>query len=253
MPNSGPVHLLLLAGTAEAAGLDTALAGDGAFRVTVALAGVTRNARTFHGDVRRGGFGGATGLTTFLRDAAIDLLVDATHPFAAQMSAHAVQAATAGGIPILRLTRPPWTQPRDTTWLSADDLAHAARLLPPDATAFLALGQRHLAAFQDHSATLIVRSIDPPPAGLLPAARWIIAPPGRTAAAERALFAQHGVSHLVARNSGGGAGWPKIVAASEADLPTIMIYRPPQVASDIVLNVADAVNWVRTSAGRIRT
>lgn len=253
MPNSDPRHLLLLAGTTESVALDLALADDDRIRVTVALAGVTRNVRKFHGDLRRGGFGGVEGLTTFLHAAAVDLLVDATHPFAAQMSAHAVQAAMASGIPVLRLTRQPWTRPRGATWIPADDLANAAGLLPPDATAFLALGQRHLTAFQHHPATLIVRSIDPPSADLLPAARWIVAPPGQSAAAERALFAQHGVSHLVARNSGGDAGWPKIVAASEAGLPVIMIDRPPQLVSDTVLDVAEAVAWVRASAGRNRT
>jgi len=89
------VHVLLLAGTAEAAALDAALADDDGFRVTVALAGVTRNARPFHGTVRRGGFGGAEGLAAFLRDGAVDLVVNATHPFAARMTAQAVPAAGA--------------------------------------------------------------------------------------------------------------------------------------------------------------
>lgn len=253
MPNSEPRHLLLLAGTAEAVALDLALADDDRIRVTVALAGLTRNARKFHGDLRRGGFGGVDGLTTFLHAAAVNLLVDATHPFAAQMSAHAVQAAMASGIPVLRLTRQPWTPPRGAKWIPADDLAHAARLLPSDATAFLALGQRHLMAFQHHPAKLIVRSVDPPPADLLPAVGWIVAPPGKSVEAERALFAQHDVSHVVARNSGGDAGWPKVVAASEAGLPIIMVNRPPQLASDAVLDVADALAWVLASAGRIRT
>ncbi|MDF1721602.1 MAG: precorrin-6A/cobalt-precorrin-6A reductase [Minwuia sp.] len=250
MPNRPALKILLLAGTAEAASLDAALSGDPRFQVTVALAGVTASARPFHGAVRRGGFGGTEGLMAYLRDAGIDLVINATHPFAARMTEQVRAATAALAVPMLRLCRMAWQRPDNAEWSSADDLPHAAALLPPDSVAFLALGQRHLAAFQDHPARLIVRSIDPPPPGLLPAAHWIIGAPGQTVDVEVALLRDLGVTHLVARNSGGAAGWPKIAAATRLELPVIMISRPGGASSEMVTTASNALAWLHQQAAR---
>lgn len=239
-----PLNVLLLAGTAEAAALDRALATVSRFRVTVSLAGVTRQAKGFVARVRSGGFGGAEGFAAYLRDEQIDVVVNATHPFAAQMSRTVSQVTRDMELPMVRLLRPPWRQPTGANWIAAADLTDAARLLPSDATGFLALGQRHLTAFQDHPARLVVRSLETPPDGLLPDARWIIGPPGQSLEEEADLLGETRTTHLVARNSGGSAGWAKIAAAAVAGLPVIMVTRPAVLPQQVAGTIPEVLAWL---------
>ncbi|MDF1736938.1 MAG: precorrin-6A/cobalt-precorrin-6A reductase [Minwuia sp.] len=239
-----PLRVLLLAGTAEAAALDRALAGDPRYLVTASLAGVTRQPGRFAALLHSGGFGGTTGFASYLREQQVDVVINATHPFAARMSQTVSDVTREQSLPSVRLLRPPWAQPGDAAWIPATDLTDAARLLPDDATGFLALGQRHLAAFVGHPARLVVRSLEPPPDDLLPDARWIIAPPGQSVREEARLLAETGATHLVARNSGGSAGWPKIGAAGRAGLPTIMVSRPATPAQQVLETIPEVLAWL---------
>ena len=90
----------------------------------------------------------------------------------------------------------------------------------------------------------MVRSLEPPPADLLPDASWIIGPPGKTEAEEARLLAETGTTHLVARNSGGSAGWAKIAAAGAAGLPVIMIARPQPAAQNVLETVPEVLAWL---------
>jgi len=238
------LNVLLLAGTAEAGALDRALANDARCRVTVSLAGVTRQAKTFAATVRSGGFGGAEGFAAYLRDHRIDVVINATHPFAARMSRTVSEVTGDMALPMARLLRPPWTQPTGAEWVVAADLADAARLLPSDATGFLALGQRHLTAFHGHPAQLVVRTLEAPPDGLLPDARWIIGPPGQSEAEEARLLAETRTTHLVARNSGGSAGWAKIAAAAATGLPVIMVTRPATPRRQVAETIPEVLGWL---------
>lgn len=242
--HDGPLNVLLLAGTAEAGALDRALAKDPRCRVTVSLAGVTRRAKGFVATVRSGGFGGAEGFAAYLRDEGVDVVINATHPFAVQMSQTVSQVTRDMDLPTLRLLRPPWQQPTGAEWIAAADLTDAARLLPSEATGFLALGQRHLTAFQGHPARLVVRSLEAPPDGLLPDARWIIGPPGQSLEEEADLLAETRTTHLVARNSGGSAGWAKIAAATAAGLPVIMVTRPAVPAQRVAETIPEVLGWL---------
>lgn len=242
--NHGPLNVLLLAGTAEAGALDRALANDPRFRVTVSLAGVTRQAKGFAARVRSGGFGGVEGLAAYLRDEPIDVVVNATHPFAARMTLTVSEVTGDMALPMVRLLRPPWKQPTGAKWIAAADLADAAQLLPSDATGFLALGQRHLSAFHGHPARLVVRTLQAPPDGLLPDARWIIAPPGESVDEEAHLLAETRTTHLIARNSGGSAGWAKIAAAAAADLPVIMVTRPATPTQQAAETIPEVLAWL---------
>lgn len=246
MSADSPLHVLLLAGTGEAAALDRALAGRTGFRVTASLAGVTRRPTGFNATLRSGGFGGAPGFAAFLRAQQVDVVVNATHPFAARISRTVREVTRELALPAIRLLRPAWQPPAGAQWLAATDLPRAAHLLPPHATGFLALGQRHLAAFRDHPARLVVRSLEPPQPDLLPRAQWITGPPGSSVAGERELFARAGITHLVARNSGGAAGWAKVAAAAGAGLPTIMIARPAQDDGPVLATVTDVLGWLET-------
>lgn len=248
MPTPGeknrPLNVLLLAGTAEAGALDRALANDPRWRVTVSLAGVTRQAKGFAAAVRSGGFGGAEGLAAYLREERIDVVVNATHPFAARMSRTVSQVTGDMALPMVRLLRRPWSPPTGARWIPAADLPDAARLLPTDATGFLALGQRHLAAFHGHPARLVVRTLQAPPDGLLPDARWIIAPPGTSPEEEGRLLAETRTTHLVARNSGGDAGWAKIAAAAQTGLPVIMVARPASPTPQVAQTIPEVLAWL---------
>jgi precorrin-6x reductase len=140
------VRVLILSGTSEAAAFAEACARDRDFEVVCSLAGRTSSPRPLPGEVRVGGFGGAAGLERFLRTRAIDRLVDATHPFAEQMSWNALQACRAAAVPRLRLLRQPWQRQAGDRWVEVDDLAEAARRLPPlGRRAFLSVGQKDLA------------------------------------------------------------------------------------------------------------
>lgn len=249
--HDGPLNVLLLAGTAEAGALDRALAKDPRYRVTVSLAGVTRRVKGFVATVRSGGFGGAEGFAAYLRDEGVDVVINATHPFAAQMSRTVTDVTGVMALPMVRLLRPPWKQPTGAEWIAAADLTDAARLLPEDATGFLALGQRHLAAFHGHPARLVVRTLEAPPDDLLPDAHWIIGPPGKTEAEEARLLAKTRTTHLVARNSGGSAGRAKIAAAGAAGLPVIVIARPEPAAQNVLETVPEVLAWLKgLQAGR---
>lgn len=238
------MNVLLLAGTAEAGALDRALANDPRCRITVSLAGVTRQAKGFAAAVRSGGFGGAEGFAAYLREERIDVVINATHPFAARMSRTVSEVTGAMALPMVRLLRPPWSPPTGENWIPAADLPDAARLLPADATGFLALGQRHLAAFRDHPARLVVRTLEAPPDGLLPDARWIIGPPGQSREEEARLLTETRTTHLVARNSGGDVGWAKIAAAAEAGLPVIMVTRPATPTQQVSETIPEVLAWL---------
>lgn len=235
------IHVLLLAGTAEARQLSFLLAED--VRLTTSLAGVTTRPAAYAGQVRTGGFGGADGLAAFLRMEHVDAMIDATHPFAARMHLNAALAAARAAVPLLRLERPAWPVARN--WSETPDLDTAIAALPPGAVAFLATGRSSAGALPVRSdLRLLLRSIEPPQ-DLPASADVILAPPSDDPDHEAALFTRFGVTHLVCKNSG-GAGRAKLDAAARLGLPVLMIPRPAPVEG--IRTVADvhvAHAWVR--------
>jgi precorrin-6A/cobalt-precorrin-6A reductase len=181
------------------------------------------------GRVRRGGFGGADGLARYLRRARIDLLVDATHPFAAAMSGHAASAAAAAGVRLIALARPQWAAQPGDRWIEVPDAAAAAAALPGlGRRAWLTVGGRELPAFRHvPDMWFLVRRIDRPAEALdLPRHRLILGRGPFDEAGERALLARHRIDVLVTKASGGDATAPKLAAARRAGLPVVMIRRP---------------------------
>lgn len=159
-----PSHVLVLGGTTEARRLAAELAARPGVRVTTSLAGRVSRPGTLDGDVRIGGFGGADGLTRWLREHHVDAVVDATHPFAAAITANAARAAAATGVPAVVLRRPGWTPGPDDRWHWAASLPEAAALLPSlGRRVFLTTGRLGLAAFA-HLPELhfLVRTVEPP-------------------------------------------------------------------------------------------
>jgi precorrin-6A/cobalt-precorrin-6A reductase len=238
-------HLLILGGTAEGAALAEALTGP--LRVTTALAGRTVDPAPVPGTVRIGGFGGADGLAAWLDANTVDLVVDATHPFAATISANAALACAHAQVPRLRLQRPAWERHRDDRWIEVEDVAGAASALAQrGGRAFVTIGVQGLAGFAGlENLWLLIRLIARPSA--LPAlgSHEIILGRGPfTVADEAALLRQHAISVLVTKASGGASTEAKLIAARAAGLPVIMIRRPPPPAGPLVDSVEAAVQWV---------
>jgi precorrin-6A/cobalt-precorrin-6A reductase len=246
------VRLLLLGGTGEAAALAARLAGDTRIDAITSLAGRTRAPAAIAGRVRSGGFGGAAGLADYLTAEKIDLLIDATHPYAAAMPHAAADACADVGVPRLRLLRPPWRAEAVDRWIAAADPAAAAAALPGLAErVFLTTGQRDLAAFAAlRDIWFLVRLIEPP-ADHLPLARCDVCldrGPFRTED-EVDLLRDQRIGALVSKNSGGKATYGKIAAARALNLPVVMIDRPPQPGGETVDSIDGCLTWLASRLG----
>ena len=180
--------------------------------------------------MRVGGFGGADGLAAYLSDDKVDLLIDATHPYAARISANAAEAARRAGVPILALRRPGWEPVVGDRWTMLDSVAEAARALgTAPRRVFLAIGRQEAAAFEaapQHR--YLIRSVDPvEPTLAVPDALYLLARGPFPEADERALLERYGIDVVVSKNSGGEATYGKIAAARSLGIEVIMVRRPP--------------------------
>jgi len=242
-----PMRLLILGGTTEATALGRAVAGDARIDGAISLAGRTRHPLPQPLPVRVGGFGGVEGLATYLREHRIDALIDATHPFAARMTAHAVAAARATNTPLLVVLRPPWRPGERDRWTMVPDMqAAAAALGPAPRRVFLTVGQKDLSPFgaapQHH---YVLRSVDPPPPEALPPDVVVIAARGPFAEAdESSLLSERRIDVIVTKNSGGTATEAKLAAARALGLPVVMVERPPPPPARTVATVAEALHWL---------
>ena len=172
---SSPPRVLLLAGTTEAAEIARSLDGPAGVDLTVSFAGATTAPRRLARRQRVGGFGGVDGLAAYLRDERIDVLIDATHPFAARMRLHAHDAASALGIPRVRVERAAWSPAAGDRWTEVATLADAPAALAAARRIFLTTGRQELepfAALADR--WFLVRSIDPPAVLPLPDAHVVL-------------------------------------------------------------------------------
>lgn len=200
--------------------------------------------------VRIGGFGGIEGLAGYLRAEGISHLVDATHPFAAQISRHAAAAAGITGTPLLSLERPPWRPGPGDNWINATDFESAAAALPGHpAHVFLAIGRQNLIAFAGLPHHWLLRLVDAPNGPLpLSRAHAVIARGPFTVESDRALMQAHGITHLVAKNAGGAGASAKLTAARELRLPVILINRPALPPRPSVAEPEEAMAWLHQTA-----
>ena len=195
---------------------------------------------------RVGGFGGVAGLAAWMRDHRITHVVDATHPFAAQMSAHAVAACAEAGVALIALERPAWAPQAGDDWLLVPDIEAAVSALPDEpARVFLAIGRQTLAPFarrpQHH---YVLRLVDAVPDLPLPQATVVLARGPFTAQGDHDLMQAHGITHVVAKNAGGEGAAAKLDAARALCLPVVMIERPALPARHCVDSVAEVLAWL---------
>jgi precorrin-6A/cobalt-precorrin-6A reductase len=244
MPNN-PVRILILGGTAEARLLAARLEGDGRYSPLTSLAGVTAKPARIAGEVRTGGFGGVEGLRDFIRREIIALMVDATHPFASQISAHAAQAGAQARVRVLRIERPPWEQQAGDDWVKVADIEQAAQAIPEGARVLVTIGRQEVAPFfAREDIHVIARMIDPPQVHVPGHAQILLAHPPFTREQERVLLEEKHITVLVTKNSGGDATFAKIEAARELGLPVIMVARPEKPTLTTAPGVEDMLKLI---------
>ncbi|MEE2860279.1 MAG: cobalt-precorrin-6A reductase [Paracoccus sp. (in: a-proteobacteria)] len=238
-------RVLLLGGTSEASALARLLAGAGVPAV-FSYAGRTAMPVAQPLPLRIGGFGGAEGLARHLQEGGFTHLIDATHPFAARISRNAIQAARFTGTPLLALQRPAWQPEPGDDWTCVADMEGAVAALPRDpAQVFLAIGKQNLADFAGLPHRWLLRLVDRPDVPPLPRARIVIARGPFTEAGDHDLMAVHGITHLVAKNSGGIGAAAKLAAARRLGVRVVMIDRPALPDRPTVAEPAEALDWLR--------
>jgi precorrin-6A/cobalt-precorrin-6A reductase len=246
------MRILLLGGTTDANQMARALAERNVGAI-YSYAGRTKTPITQPLPSRIGGFGGVAGLMTYLSDENITHIIDATHPFAAQMSINAFKASIATGLPLLRLERPPWTPYPSDQWTIAAHLEDIPEMLPDDpARVFLAIGKQQIGFFaakpQHH---YLLRLVDPPAGPLpLPNATVVLARGPFDVASDTALLREHRISHIVSKNAGGSGAQAKLEAARTLGLPVILANRPPLPGNTVAQSTAQVMQWLGHVADR---
>ena len=246
------LRALILGGTADASLLAAEIARAGIDAV-YSYGGRTHAPAVQPLPTRIGGFGGANGLADTIRRDGITHVIDATHPFAAEMSRNAVEACAETGTPLIALERATWSKAPGDIWIEVADVNAAAAALPEaPAKVFLAIGRQLIAPFAcrpQHAYTL--RFVDPPEAPLPFAADVIVSRGPFTLDGELELMRTRSIGWIVARNSGGDGAYAKIDAARILGLPVIMISRPELPERPRVESVADVMQWLahRTRLG----
>jgi precorrin-6A/cobalt-precorrin-6A reductase len=240
-------RLLILGGTGDAVKLASLAMSIPGLEVITSLAGRTISPKALLGEVRVGGFGGESGLVEYLQVENIDLLIDATHPFAARISWNAAGAVARVGIPRLMLIRPAWERLPQDNWIEVESVEVAVMAIPATVERiFLTIGRQQLATFAGLTDKwCLMRSIDPPdPSILLPPGELLLDRGPFSLEQELQLLRDYWIDAIVSKNSGGAATYAKIIAARELGLPVIMVQRQIVPDGDVVGDVSGAIEWL---------
>ena len=254
-----PEKLLILGGTREAYQLAEILNAQFTqekLNFISSLAGTTKKPNIPAGKFRTGGFGGLSGLKNFLVKEKISLLVDATHPFAENISKNALLASSDLGLPFLVLNRPPWVKHSKDQWIEVSSLKNAVKYLKnvekktgslfSTGSIFLTTGNKELWLFQNFlNYHFLVRTVEEPElVSEWPQATFLKDRGPYTLENEIKLLKKHKISMLVAKNSGGISTYAKIEAARHFKIPVLMVRRPEMITAKSCQTVNEAVDWL---------
>lgn len=241
--------VLILGGTGDAVKLAAKLATIDDIEVISSLAGRTKKPAALVGQFRIGGFGGAEGLAKYLQDNAIDMLIDATHPCAGQITHNGAIAAKIAQIHHLMLVRPQWGKAIGDIWIEVETVAAAAQAIPAALNrVFITSGRQQLEPFLLRSQIYpqnwyLIRSIDPPDLEI-PNSKVLLERGPFSLEQERQLLQDYQIQAIVSKNSGGAATHAKIIAARELAIPVIMVQRPAMPDGDKVASIDAAIAWL---------
>ena len=246
-----PDHILLLAGTFEARQIASRLTSEFPdLQVTASFAGAVRDLPDLGVPTRIGGFGGVLGLTDYLLKERIQLIIDATHPFAAQMSRNAAEACERIELPLFRLERAAWRSVEGDNWRAAASVQDAVATLPTNSRAFLAVGRKEIQLFATRNDIYGLARMIEPPSPPVPL-HWdlVHARPASDVEDEIALLTTHRITHVVTKNSGGTRSYAKIEAARRLQLPITMVDRPELPVAETVSEVPELLDKIRNLFG----
>ena len=238
--------VLLLGGTTEARHLAALLADERIAAVT-SLAGAVAAPQRPEGEVRIGGFGGVDGLADYLRDQGVTLVVDATHPFAARMTANAAAACARVGVPLVRLSRPGWSdRPEAAGWHWVDSIAAAREVAGGiGERVFLALGRQSLPEFAEWDDRPVLARVVEAPSMVVPRNWTLVRARGPFPLADELdLLRSHAIDVLVTKDSGGPTD-AKLSAAAQLGIAVVVIRRPPTPqGAEVVSSPDEALAWL---------
>ncbi|MGB3652595.1 MAG: cobalt-precorrin-6A reductase [Rivularia sp. (in: cyanobacteria)] len=239
------LKILILGGTQEAAELALKAANLPHIEVKLSFAG--RTSQVASKNYRIGGFGGVAGLTQYLEVEKIDLLIDATHPFAAKISQNAAIAAEKVGLPRLMLVRSAWESVTGDRWIEVENIQAAAAILPGLAKrVFLTIGRQELTAFALVNVWFLMRAIEKPsPDIVLPKGLLLLDRGPFDKDLEKQLLHKYNIDTVVSKNSGGDATYAKIIAARELGIKVVMVKRAMLPQGELVEDVESALEWVK--------
>lgn len=245
-------RVLILGGTTEARRLAERLAARTDVDIVSSLAGRVASAVMPQGRVRVGGFGGATGLSSWIEAHRIRAVIDATHPFAATISWNAATAAASSHVPLLALARAPWAPGEGDLWHEAASLEDAAVMLPElGRRHFLTIGRQGVSWFAEvKDAWFLVRCVDPPEQPMPRRMELLLDRGPYSLDAEIALMRGHRIDTVVTKNSGGASTGAKLTAARQLGLAVVMVRRPaaPSGVTEVT-DIEDALGWVDIQIG----
>ena len=241
------MRLLLLAGTAEARQCAAQLADLPGVIVTASFAGATRVPADLGVPTRVGGFGGVDGLRNYLITSEIDAVIDATHPFATQITHNATLAVSGLDVPLLHIDRPAWEPRPPELWISVPDIASAVEALPRGARVFTATGRGSLDYFLARDDIYTCLRVMEDQSDTYPGnGEFVVARPPFSVDAEVAVLKHHAATHLLVKNAGGAAGRTKLTAAGKLFLPIIVVDRQPLPDGAMSVSSAEAaLSWLQ--------
>lgn len=241
--------ILILGGTTEASTLIKSCMDQDSLTLILSLAGVTKNPvlppNVF---TRVGGFGGVIKMAEWIIENQIDKVVDATHPFAQQITRNAYQATQIAKVPYLRLERPAWHRDTDDLWQEVAKVQDAVLALGSQSLrVFATIGRKELLSFKECTISheYWIRSVDRPEEIYIPQKAHLIQAKGPFSEEDEIAFLkQHQIERIVSKNSGGKTIYAKISAARKLHIPVIMIQRPVMEAMPCVHIWQDAYQWL---------